>query len=139
MKPKTSIMKNISNARQHGLPFSTTIILGVIISLAATSVKAQKHANVNGTWKMKVETSVGSGTPIFELKHASDSTLTGTYRGQLGEAAVKGTVKVKTIHLEFSVSSNLVEYDGAVDLDSMKGTVKLGSMGSGTFTGIRSK
>lgn len=131
-------MKNISN-RQHGLPFSTTIILAVVISLAATSAKAQKHANVNGTWKMKVETSVGSGSPVFDLKHATDSTLTGTYRGQLGEAPVKGTVKAKAIHLEFNVSGNLVEYDGAVDQDSMKGTVKLGSMGSGTFTGTRSK
>ncbi len=127
-------MKN----EQHGFPFSTTILLAlVIISLAATSAKAQKHSNVNGTWKMKVETSVGNGSPVFDLKHASDSTLTGTYRGQLGEAAVKGIIKAKAIHLEFSVSGNLVEYDGAVDQDSMKGTVKLGSMGSGTFTGAR--
>jgi hypothetical protein len=129
-------MKYFSN-RQHGLPFSTTILLVFIISLAATSAKAQKHANVNGTWKMKVETSVGNGSPVFDLKHASDSILTGTYRGQLGEAAVKGRIKAKAIHLEFSVSGNLVEYDGAVDQDTMKGTVKLGSMGSGTFTGAR--
>ncbi|MFM9840316.1 MAG: hypothetical protein ACKVOQ_18765 [Cyclobacteriaceae bacterium] len=131
-------MKNFSN-RQHGLSFSTTIILAVIISLAATSAKAQKHANVNRTWKMKVETSVGNGSPVFDLKHATDSTLTGTYHGQLGEAAVKGTLKIKTIHLEFSISGNLIEYDGTVDQDSMKGTVKLGSMGSGTFTGTRNK
>jgi hypothetical protein len=132
-------MKNSSN-RQHSLPFTTAILLALfIISFAATSAKAQKHTNVNGTWKMKVETSVGSGSPVFDLKHASDSTLSGTYRGQLGEATVKGTVKVKAIHLEFSVSGNLVEYDGVVDQDAMKGTVKLGSMGSGTFTGTRNK
>jgi hypothetical protein len=139
VKSKTSVMKKSSN-RQHSLPFTTAILLTVVISfLAATSTKAQRHANVNGTWKMKVETSVGNGSPVFDLKHASDSTVTGTYRGQLGEAAVKGTVKAKAIHLEFSVSGNLVEYDGAVDQDAMKGTVKLGSMGSGTFTGTRSK
>jgi hypothetical protein len=130
-------MKNVANLQQ-GSPFTTVILTALVfISLAATSAKAQKHANVNGTWKMKVETSVGSGSPVFDLKHASDSTLTGTYHGQLGEAAVKGKVKINAIHLEFSVSGNLVEYDGSVDKDTMKGTVKLGSMGSGTFTGTR--
>jgi hypothetical protein len=131
-------MKNIfnGNASQSGITLSMVIFL---VSLVTTSAQAQKHANVKGIWKMKVETSVGNGSPVFELKHASDSTLIGTYRGQLGEAAVKGTVKANAVHLEFSVSGNLVEYDGMVDQDSMKGTVKLGSMGSGTFTGARNK
>jgi hypothetical protein len=134
--------KNASNtsARQSGIPFSIIIFLAIsITSFINTSVSAQKHADVKGTWKMSVETSVGNGSPVFDLKHATDSTLAGTYRGQLGEAAVKGTIKAKAIHLEFSVSGNLVEYDGTVDHDTMKGSVKLGSMGSGTFAGARSK
>ena len=137
-----NLSKNESNndVRQSGIPFSTIIFLVISITFFInTSANAQKHADVKGTWKMSVETSVGNGSPAFDLKHASDSTLTGTYRGQLGEAAVKGRIKGKAIHLEFSVSGNLVEYDGAVDQDTMKGTVKLGSMGSGTFTGTRGK
>jgi hypothetical protein len=119
---------------------TVTLLLFACILVATTSVRAQKpHANVKGIWKMSVETSVGSGSPTFDLKHATDSTLTGTYKGQLGSAEVKGKVKGKTIHLEFAISGSLVEYDGTVNGDAMKGNVKLGSMGSGTFTGAKSK
>ncbi|MBY0435630.1 MAG: hypothetical protein K2U26_16135 [Cyclobacteriaceae bacterium] len=111
----------------------------ILLSVFSPPVFAQKHADVNGTWKMNVETSVGSGTPVFELKHASDTTFTGTYKGQLGEAPVTGKVKAKAIHLQFTVSGNLVEYDGTVNRDTMKGSVKLGSMATGTFSGSRSK
>ena len=136
----TDFSKNAfnNNVIQFGIPFSASLLL-VVALFICTSANAQNYADVNGIWKMSVETSVGNGSPVFDLKHATDSTLTGTYRGQLGEAAVKGTIKAKAIHLEFSVSGNLIEYDGTVDRDSMKGRVKLGSMGSGTFTGIRNK
>jgi hypothetical protein len=107
--------------------------------LAGTSVRAQQHANVKGNWKMSVESSVGSGSPEFDLKHVDETTLTGTYKGQLGESTVKGTIKGNKIHLEFDISVNLIEYDGAVDGDSMKGSVKLGSMAEGTFKGARKK
>ena len=116
----------------------SSLIISVLL-LVGIAAHAQKHADVKGNWKMNVETSVGSGTPDFELKHTSETILTGTYKGQLGEATVKGTVEGKKVHLEFSVSGNLVEYDGTVDGDTMKGKVKLGSMGEGTFTGARKK
>jgi hypothetical protein len=104
-----------------------------------TIATAQKNANVKGSWKMEVETSAGSGTPSFELTHLTETTLTGTYEGRLGEAKVTGTVKGNILHLEFSISGTQIEYDGTVDNDTMKGKVKLGSMGAGTFTGTRKK
>lgn len=88
---------------------------------------------------MQVETSIRSGTPIFVLKHVNDSTVTGTYTGQLGESAVQGTIKGKVIHLWFEISGNDIDYSGTVDGDTMKGNVILGSMGDGTFTGTRGK
>lgn len=116
-----------------------TLILTVVLMLAGTSAKAQQRVNVKGNWEMSVETSVGSGSPEFDLKHVDQTTLSGTYKGQLGEAAVKGTIKGNKIHLEFDINGNLIEYDGTVYGDSMKGSVKLGSMGEGTFTGVRKK
>ncbi len=116
----------------------SSLIVSALLMIGP-SVNAQHHVDVKGNWKMNVETSVGSGNPDFELKHITETTLTGTYKGQLGEAKVKGTVEGNKIHLEFSVSGNLVEYDGTVDDDTMKGKVKLGSMGEGTFTGARKK
>lgn len=115
------------------------LILSATLMLTLSSVNAQQHANVKGNWKMSVETSVGSGSPEFDLKHVDATTLTGTYKGQLGESAVKGTIKENKIHLEFDINGNLIEYDGIVDGDTMKGSVKLGSMGEGTFTGARKK
>jgi len=118
----------------------TLLFSSLLICLFCGTSFAQKPlVNVKGNWKMNVETSVGSGSPTFYLKHQNDSIVTGTYQGQLGSADVKGKIKGKTIHLEFSVSGSLVEYDGAVNGESMKGTVKLGSMGSGTFTGTKAK
>lgn len=115
------------------------LIVTVVLILAGTSAKAQQHANVKGNWNMSVETSVGSGSPEFNLKHVDQTTLAGTYKGQLGEAAMKGTINGNKIHLEFEISGNLIEYDGIVDGDIMKGSVKLGSMGEGTFAGARKK
>jgi hypothetical protein len=125
-------MKN----RISGLIISTVLIMTVI---TATAQKKQQHANVKGTWAMTVETSAGSGSPVFELQHVTDTSLSGTYSGRLGKAEVKGTVEGNVIHLEFTISGNVIEYDGTVEDDTMKGKVKLGSMGEGTFTGSKKK
>lgn len=106
---------------------------------AAVAFAQDPHAKVEGRWKMTVETTAGNGNPVFELKHLTDSTLSGTYKGQLGDAAVQGTIRGKKIHLEFEVSANIIVYDGTVDGDTMKGLLKLGTMAEGSFTGIREK
>lgn len=120
---------------------SSLIVWAVLITImtTATAQKKQQHANVRGTWTMTVETSAGTGSPVFELQHVTDTSLSGTYSGRLGEAAVKGTVQNNIIHLEFTISGNLIEYDGTVENDTMKGKVKLGSIGEGTFTGSKKK
>jgi len=114
------------------------LIVSILVMMAPPA-KSQQQANVKGTWQMNVKTSVGSGTPVFELKHDTEITLSGTYKGQLGESAVKGTIQGNNVHLEFTINGGLIEYDGSVEGDTMKGKVKLGSMGEGTFTGARKK
>jgi hypothetical protein len=121
-----------------------TLILS-IVSIAimaaagmAASVTGAQNANVTGTWNMTVETQAGSGNPTFTLKQDGE-TLTGTYKGQLGEANIKGTVKGKEIKITFKVNVQDMdlecEYSGTVEGDTMKGKVKLGELGEGTFTG----
>jgi hypothetical protein len=104
-----------------------------------SAAPAPSRVNVSGTWTMNVETSAGSGTPAITLKQ-NGGELTGRYRGQLGEALVAGTVRGNTIEFAFDVSLEgaplHVVYTGtAVDSTSMKGTVKLGALADGTFTG----
>ncbi len=115
------------------------IILLAFLMAFSVACMAQQHAKVDGKWLMNVETTMGSGSPTFVLKHVNDSTLSGNYTGALGEAEVKGTVNGNKIRLEFTIQANMIEYTGTVDGDNMKGIVKLGTMGEGSFTGKREK
>jgi opacity protein-like surface antigen len=95
-------------------------------------------ANVAGEWDMTVETQAGTGNPHFSLKQDGGK-LTGTYKGMLGESPVTGSVKGNEVSISFQVNSQgmdlAVSYTGTVEGATMKGTVKLGDMGEGTFTG----
>lgn len=94
--------------------------------------------DVSGTWILAVETGARSGTPTIVLKQEGEK-LTGRYSGQLGEAAVTGSAKGSAIEFGFDISGQgttiHVTYAGTADSTSMKGAVKLGELGEGTFTG----
>jgi len=117
-----------------------TILVGSLITIllvfiSSASIFAQA-INVSGKWNMKVETSAGSGTPVFDLKQSGEA-ITGKYAGQLGESDVKGTLKDKEIKLEFKAGEMTVVYSGTVEGNTMKGKVTLGELGEGTFSGTR--
>jgi len=68
-------------------------------------------------------------------------TLTGSYKGQLGEAQVTGTVTGNDVVIEYKVDAQgqvlAVKYTGKVDGNSMSGKVSLGQLGEGTFKGTK--
>ncbi len=101
-----------------------------------------KALDVSGAWALEVNAAGGSGTPTVTLKQEGEK-LTGQYSGQLGEAPLSGTIKGNAIAFQFDVdvqgTSLRVVYTGTVERDSMKGTVTLGEMGEGTFSGSRKK
>ena len=107
------------------------------LALIGTNALAA-DADVTGEWTMSVETQAGTGTPTFNLKQEG-SNVTGTYKGQLGEAPVTGTVKGNEVTLNYKVEAQgqalSVTYSGTVDGSTMKGKVSLGDFGDGTFTG----
>ncbi len=113
------------------------IAIVALASVSAPSIDAQS-ANVTGTWKLTVETQGGTGNPTVILKQEGEE-LSGTYKGRLGEAPLKGTVKGKEIKFTIKVSAQgqdlQIDYAGEVDGDAMKGKVKFGEMGEGTFSG----
>ena len=110
-------------------------IVAVAAFLSSLSAFA---ADVAGTWKLTVKMSVGTGTPTLVLKQDGEA-LSGTYTGRFGTSPVKGTLKGNAIEFSSTVSgpmgSGEVTYKGTVDGGSMSGTVNLGPMGDGTFTG----
>ena len=95
-------------------------------------------ANVTGEWDLTVESPAGTGTPYFNLKQEGSS-ISGTYKGALGEAPVTGSVKGNAVTIQFRVDAQGMEmdviYKGTVDGASMSGTVTLGDFGEGKFTG----
>jgi len=94
-------------------------------------------ADLTGRWEFSVETSAGSGTPTFDLVQKGE-TLTGRYRGALGEADVKGTLKGDDLELRFQASDIAVVYTGKVLNDgTLKGSIDLGGQATGTFTAKR--
>jgi hypothetical protein len=110
---------------------------------AATPASAPQTGGVNvtGEWNVTVETSAGSGNPTFTFKQDGE-TLTGMYKGQFGESALTGTVKGSDIKFTIKINAQgqdlTIVYTGKIESkDSMKGTVALGELGEGTWTGKR--
>jgi hypothetical protein len=112
------------------------------ISTLAQETK-KENVNVTGDWVFQVETDAGGGSPTFTFKQDGEK-LEGTYKGAFGEAKLTGTVKASAITFSFTAEAQgnkvTCTYEGTVeDASSMKGKVKLGDLGEGTFTGKRSK
>lgn len=122
--------------KKSKLMFLVSIAISAIALTLSVSFQAHP-AKITGTWNMVVETSAGSGTPLFILKQENDTLISGMYKGQFGEAPVKGTIKINKIDLKFSASDMAMEYIGTVDGNTMKGKAIFGTMGEGTFTGTR--
>ena len=112
-------------------------------ALAATSAAPATAASINisGVWAFAVETAAGSGTPTFTFKQDGES-LTGTYKGQFGEAPLAGTVKGSDVKFTVKVNAQgqdiTITYAGTVESkDSMKGSAAFGELGEGTWTAKR--
>jgi hypothetical protein len=127
--------------RQASVVAFATLLLICAYSTAAPKKepKEKETVDVTGTWKVEVDLGGNTGNPEFSLKQKDDE-VTGKYKGQFGEADVKGKVTGKKIEFSFSVGDmGKAVYSGTVEEDTMKGTVKYGDQLSGTFTGKRSK
>jgi hypothetical protein len=95
-------------------------------------------ADISGTWDFTVNTDAGTGNPVFVFEQKGEK-LSGTYKGLLGEAKVAGSVTGDKVAFSFEGEAGgerlKVEYSGAVEGPaSMKGTVRFGSLGEGTWT-----
>ena len=106
------------------------------LALLALCVAANA-ADLTGAWSFTVETDGGSGNPNFTFKQNGDQ-LTGTYKGQFGEAKVEGKVTGKSVEFWFELEQGdkiKVVYTGTLESDTaMKGKVSFGSLAQGTWS-----
>ncbi|HYU78636.1 MAG TPA: hypothetical protein VEK56_06605 [Vicinamibacterales bacterium] len=124
-------MSNIDRAR---------IVLGFWLAATLVVSVAAQATNVTGKWIFDVQTDAGSGTPTVVFKQEGEK-LTGHYTGQLGDTDFAGTVKGNEITFSFKGETQgtnfTVTYTGIVEKDTIKGSVDIGGLASGTFTGKR--
>lgn len=118
-------------------------LAALVWAAAIAGVSAQGSAakvDVTGKWILNVETDAGGGMPTLTFKQEGEK-LTGTYQGQLGQTDLVGTVKGNAIEFSFNADTQgikfVVTYTGTVEKDTMKGTLNLGDLAQGTFTGKR--
>lgn len=112
----------------------------LVIAAAAllTGVAEAQAPNVTGKWIFNVQTDQGSGSPTFDFKQDGEK-LTGHYKGTFGEADLTGTVKGNAIRFAFKGNAQGTDvdimYEGTVEKDTMKGTLDIAGLATGTFTG----
>ena len=115
-----------------------TLITRLLAVTAAMLLSMTALADMTGTWVMQVQTDQGGGSPTFALTQDGNA-LSGTYKGQLGEAPVTGKVEGDSFEINYSLDGGgmqmKVVYSGTLDGDSVSGKLDLGGMASGTFTG----
>ncbi len=109
------------------------------LALIALLVSGSAHAaDVAGTWSLKVETQAGTGTPTLVLVQDGEK-LTGTYTGRFGKSPITGTIKGNALEFSFTAAGPMgsaeVSYSGTVDGANVSGTMTMGSMAGGNFTG----
>jgi hypothetical protein len=123
----------VAQTTKRGLTTAFAVMALILMQVACA-------ADVTGTWIMSVQTSAGSGSPTFTLVQKGES-ISGTYKGRLGEVPVTGSMSGNDMTLEFSVETQgqslTIKYTGKVDGKSVSGDVVLGGFGSGTFTGTK--
>lgn len=116
-----------------------TAVIAVSWPLPGHGARQDEPVDVAGRWALTVETARGAGSPGLELEQDGE-TLTGTYSSRVfGDRPVAGTIRGNAITFTFTTSFRgntvVMTYTGTADAATMKGTVKVGDMGEGTFTG----
>jgi hypothetical protein len=95
---------------------------------------------MNGTWAIEAHHSAGVSNPTANITQTGEK-LTGKYVGSYGESVLTGSIKDNkefTFSVEIGTEQKVtVVYTGTLDGDTIKGSMTMGEMGEGTFTGKR--
>lgn len=96
---------------------------------------------VDGTWDIVMITPMGDRPAKVRLE-ADGAALTGAMVGQQGERPFdSGDVQGNNVNWAATISGAMgemqLQFAGAVDGDSISGTVQFGGFGSGSFKGSR--
>jgi hypothetical protein len=98
--------------------------------------------DVSGVWELTVESQDGTAHPVITLKQDGQQ-ITGSYEGKIGARSLTGSLKNNEITFVVKLKFREVDYDvtytGTVENDSMKGSIRFGDAGRGSWTAKRRK
>jgi hypothetical protein len=118
-------------------PRCVPVTLLLCVTLLASAAVFPQEASVSGTWDITLETGQGTATPSVTFEQKGE-TLTGTYKGRLGESKVTGTLKGREIRFSVSLTFQdqpiTVTYTGTVEKETMKGKVQFGEQRSASWS-----
>jgi hypothetical protein len=111
--------------------------VAVVLALPARSSAQAQAIDVTGEWAMTVNTDNGQIPVTLVLKQEGEK-VTGSIRSDMGESAIEGTMKEKTLSFAFNFSapdgnSMVITMSGAVEGATIKGTFDAGGMMSGSW------
>ena len=105
----------------------------------APPAQEKPAATLTGTWAFEVQHSAGTSTPTVTITQTGEK-LTGKYVGSYGESVLTGSIKGAEFTFSVEVGTEqkvTMVYTGTLDGDTVKGSLTMGEMGEGTFTGKR--
>lgn len=106
---------------------------------AAPPAQEKPAPTMTGSWAFEVTHSAGTSTPALTITQTGDK-LNGKYVGSYGESVLTGSIKDSdfTFSVEIGTEQKVtVVYTGTLAGDAVKGSLTMGEMGEGTFTGKR--
>jgi hypothetical protein len=111
----------------------------MLVSLLLVAQMAMA-TDLTGTWTTSVQSQAGKTSSILILVQKGE-TVNGTYKGELGEAPLSGSVKGNEVTLAFQTEAQgvpiAVTYTATVTEDAMSGKVFVAGFGEGTFSAVR--
>lgn len=121
-------------------PILTALVTVLMLAAPGSLPPQEKPATtLAGTWQFEVTHSAGVTTPTVTITQTADK-LEGKYSGSYGESTLAGTVKGADFTFTVAIGTDqtvTVIYTGTLSANEVKGTVSLGEIGEGTFTGKR--
>jgi len=116
-----------------------TARVALVTFALAAAVAAQ--ASLTGEWAMSFTTPRGGRSEYTLYMTQEGPRLTGHLTSEYGETPVKGSVSGDEVKLAWSIMENGKPLDISVTAtvkgDSINGTIKLGTVGEGTFNAER--
>lgn len=96
---------------------------------------------VDGTWNITLKTPMGD-RPVTVTLNTDGNELSGTFAAPQGDqpfegGTASGNEATWSTMFNGAMGEMKLDFVGAVDGDTIDGTVQFGAFGSGTFTGTR--